>query len=63
MTLLFNLVLLLPLSSFVIIGLFGRFMGVYGGMLLSVFNMVSVFIFVLFLFMSVSFSVNYSVEI
>lgn len=49
------LVMLFPLLSFIIIGGFGRFLGVYGSMVLSVINMCSTLLFSLLLFINISF--------
>jgi NADH-ubiquinone oxidoreductase chain 5 len=49
------LVMLFPLLSFVIIGCFGRFLGVYGSMVLSVINICNALLFSVLLFIKISF--------
>lgn len=53
---LFNLVLLLPLFSFLIITIFGRKLGVYGSMIISCSNMVGVLFSAIILFFFQSFN-------
>lgn len=50
------LVLVFPLFSFLIIASFGRNLGVYGSMLLSVVNICSAFLISILLFFTVSFN-------
>jgi len=57
------LVLVLPLLSFTTIGGFGRLLGVYGSMALSVANMCSAFIISILLFMDVSFDTAVYLEL
>ena len=63
MTGLFNLILLLPLLSFITISLFGRFIGIYGSMFLSVINIVLSFIFSIILLNVISFEFSYFIEL
>jgi hypothetical protein len=57
------LVLLMPLFSFLTIASSGRFLGVYGSMLLSVLNICCALIVSLFLFFNVSFDTSLYIEL
>jgi hypothetical protein len=57
------LVLVFPLFSFLAIASFGRYLGVYGSMLLSVINMCSALAISILLFFFVSFDTALYVEL
>lgn len=57
------LVLVFPLFSFLTIASFGRYLGVYGSMLLSVINMCSALATSILLFFFVSFDTALCVEL
>lgn len=52
------LVLFLPLSSFLIIASSGRYLGVYGSMILSVLNMTTALFVSIILFLTTSFDAS-----
>ena len=60
---LFNLVVFLPLLSFLIISICGRKLGVYGSMIISCVNITCSLFFALFLFVNRSFTSSFYVEI
>jgi hypothetical protein len=57
------LVLTFPLFSFLTIASFGRYLGVYGSMLLSVINMCSALLISILLFFSISFDAAVYLEL
>lgn len=61
--LLLLLVLVFPLFSFLIIASFGRYLGVYGSMILSVVNMCSALLISILLFFTVSFDTAIYIEL
>jgi hypothetical protein len=52
-----------PLFSFMIIGSFGRFLGLYGSMLVGVLNMCGALLCSILLFFNTSFDVSLYVEL
>jgi len=56
-------VLIFPLLSFIIVGIYGRYLGVYGSMLLSVINIGCALLCSIILFISLSFSTAIYIEL
>ena len=59
MTAIFNFIIILPLVSFILICVFGRYLGTLGAMILSVTNMFSALLFSILLLFKASYLTNY----
>lgn len=62
MTYLYSLIILLPLMSFITICVFGRMIGVYGSLVLSIINILISLLFTAILFIETSFSVLFCTQ-